>query len=197
MISLEPNAISLLILLSCPSIQCWQDYSWMPLSSIVTVFLMASMPSKWVSLIISLSHTKQDKVNKKVVPSRQSFSWPGTAGCSTQSVPLLFRHVQIFGNNLPNTVLIKRLAIIGTVIRRSSHIIWFTRSTLTSILLVECLLLRYSSFTSSWPTLDLLCHTKTHVGDLMLSPYTFRSISSVFLVRSSYSWLNEQEKEEV
>ena len=69
------------------------------------------MPSKWVPLIISLgwrkrkSHTKQDQAKKEVVPVWWCSSQSATVSCSTLSVPILFRHAQIFGDNLLNTFL--------------------------------------------------------------------------------------------
>ena len=50
------------------------------------------------------SHAVQDQVNRKVIPIQQCPSQPGTDGCSAHSVLLLFRHAQIFCDNLLNIV---------------------------------------------------------------------------------------------
>ena len=50
--------------------------------------------------VLAESHMEQDPVNWVVVPVRLCSFQPGTA----HPVPLLFRHAQIFGDNLPNTV---------------------------------------------------------------------------------------------
>ena len=70
------------------------------------------------------------------------------------------------------------LAIIRTVNRQSPCTTCFTHSTLTSVLLVEGLPLLESSSTSSHSALNLLCHSETHVSDMVLSPYTCSCISS-------------------
>ena len=76
----------------------------MPHSSVLTAFLMTSMPSKWVTLE-EKSHTELDSVSREIVPVRQCLFQLETAGCSTFLVPLLFSHAQIFSDNFPNTVL--------------------------------------------------------------------------------------------
>ena len=69
-------------------------------------------------------------------------------------------------------------AIIRTVNRRSPRTICFTRSTLSAVLLVEGLPLLESSSTSSRPSLNHLCHSKTRERDIVSSPYTSCSIPS-------------------
>ena len=51
------------------------------------------------------SHQVQDQVNIFVVPVRRYFLQTGTAGCSAHTVSLLFKHEQIFGDNLTNFVI--------------------------------------------------------------------------------------------
>ena len=51
------------------------------------------------------SHTEQDKANSGVLSARQCFSRPETGGSSAHLVQLLFKHVQIFGDNHPRSVL--------------------------------------------------------------------------------------------
>ena len=88
------------------SIHSWKDSSEMSLNSIITTHLKAFTPLKWLPLIIPLSFGKRKSQNAKlVVLVRWYFSRPGTARCSTHPVLLLSRHTQIFGVNLPNTVL--------------------------------------------------------------------------------------------
>ena len=139
-------------------------------------------------------------------------SLPGIIGCSVHPVLLLFRPAQILGDNLLNTVLFmfSWFAIIRTVNWQSPQTICFTRSTLTSVLLVECLPLRELSFSPSQPSLNLLDHSETRVHDIMLTPYTCWSISKardgVFpkqtksfsrFIRSSMLIAERPEKEEV
>ena len=50
-------------------------------------------------------HTEQDMMNKEVVLVGRCSSQPGTARCLVHFVFLLFRHAQIFGNKISNTVL--------------------------------------------------------------------------------------------
>ena len=87
---------------------CWKDSPCMLFSCIVAAFLMTSTTSKWALLIISelieqkKIPRKQDQLNRKIVPVRPSPCRPGTAGCAPYEASLLFRHAQIFGDNLPN-----------------------------------------------------------------------------------------------
>ena len=60
----------------------------MPLNSVITALLIASIHSKQIALIIPLSlgkrkkrHTEQDQVNMGVVPVQQCSSQPGTVRC--------------------------------------------------------------------------------------------------------------------
>ena len=93
------------ILIFYVSINCWKDSSGIPISPVVT----ASTSSKWVSLMIPQgkeeSYSEQDRAIREVVPVRWFSSQPGAAGCSAQPILLLFRHAQIYGDNLPNTIL--------------------------------------------------------------------------------------------
>ena len=73
---------------------------------------------------------------------------------TSHAVSFLFRNAQICGN-LHNTL------------------IFHVRLTLTSVLLIKGLPLLESLFTSSHPSLNLLRHSKTHVHDIVLSPYTW------------------------
>ena len=93
-----------------------------------------------------------------------------------------YRHVQIFGDNLPKTDFFIScwLAIIRIVTLWSLHTICFTRSKLSSILIVEGLSPLKTSLTSPYPSLKLFCHLKTRVYNMLLYPYTCWSISSDF-----------------
>ena len=71
------------------------------------------------------------------------------------------------------------LVFTGTVNWRSPHITFLIHSTLTSVLPVEGLPLRESSFISLQHSLNLEYNSKTHVHDVMLSPYTCWNISNV------------------
>ena len=51
------------------------------------------------------SYIEHDQMNREFVPVHGSSPWPGTVRRSAYSVPLLFRHVQILGDNLPNIFL--------------------------------------------------------------------------------------------
>ena len=69
-------------------------------------------------------------------------------------------------------------AIIQTVNQRSPSTICFTRSTLSTVLLVGGLPLLESSSTSLRSSLNHLCHSKTRERDIVSSPYTYCSIPS-------------------
>ena len=63
-----------------------------------------------LDVLLELGEKKKDQmkrylVNKEFVPVWQCSSHPGTARYSVHLVPLLFRHSQIFDDDLPNTVL--------------------------------------------------------------------------------------------
>ena len=105
----------------------------------------------------------------------RSFSSLGTIFAQTFRMP---KSLVIIFQTLSFFMSIWR-AIIWTVNRRSPRTICFTCSKFTSVLLVEGFSLRKSSSTSLRPSLNLLCHSKTCVCDLALSPYTRLSISSV------------------
>ena len=81
-----------MILLGCPS---------------ATSFLTASPPSKHVPLMILLKRRKTHTVNREAFPVKRCSSRPVTAGHSAHPVPLPFRHVQIFGDNLLKIVLFR------------------------------------------------------------------------------------------
>ena len=125
-------------------------------SSIITAHLMASM--LWWSLWgwrKEKSHTEQNQVN---------------TACSAHPVLLLFRHTQIFDDNLPSTVFFisSWLPVIQKVNWWSTYTSCPTCPTLTSLLFDEGLLLLESSFIFLWPSLNTV-----------LSQYTCWSISSV------------------
>ena len=61
-------------------------------------------------------------------------------------------------------------AIVLTVRRRSLRTICFIRSTFSSVLLVDGLPLLWSSSASSLPSLNLLCHSKRRVLDIVSLP---------------------------
>ena len=58
------------------------------------------------------------------------------------------------------------------------YIICSTDLMLTSLLVVEGFSLLKLSFITTWPSLNLMYHSKTHVHDMVFSPYTCWSISS-------------------
>ena len=91
------------------------------------------------------SHTE----NREVVPVEWCFFRPGTAGCSAHPFLLLFRHAQIFGGNLPKIVFFNVQLTCNHLNSQplSPDTTCLTHSTLTSVLLVEDLLLQESSFT--------------------------------------------------
>ena len=70
------------------------------------------------------------------------------------------------------------LAIIRTINRRSPHTMWLTRSTLALVLLIKSLPLLVSTFIYLQPSLNLLFHSKTRFHKMVLSPFTYWSISS-------------------
>ena len=79
----------------------------MPLRLVVTVFLMTSTSSKRIPLSLGKrkNYVYQDQVNRELVPARWFSFRSRTAVWSSHQVPLLYKHTQIFGDNLPNTVL--------------------------------------------------------------------------------------------
>lgn len=74
------------ILLWYASMHCWKD-SCMPHRCVDTALLMASTPSKSITLMILSSRGKEKKSHRatqgksEVVPVRRGFSRPGTSGC--------------------------------------------------------------------------------------------------------------------
>ena len=72
-------------------------------------------------------------------------------------------------------------ATILTVRRRSLRTFCLTRSTFSSVLLVDDLPLLWSSSTSSLPSLNLLCHSKRRVLCIVPSPWTFWGNFSVLV----------------
>ena len=105
----------------------------------------------------------------EVVPVR-CFFWHRIAGYSAHPVVLLFRRTQIFGDYLPNTIPFH-------VQLTRDHSNWWlvhstclNHSTLTSALFVKGFLPQLS-FYSSWPSMNILPHTKVRMHDVV-SPYT-------------------------
>ena len=96
------------------------------------------------------------------------------------SVLLFFRHAQFFGDNLPNTdlFLIQLICNHSNSQQKSPPPTCLACLMLTSVLLVEDLLLLELSFTYLQHSLNLLCHSKTHGCHMVLSSYTHWSISS-------------------
>ena len=82
-------------------------------------------------------------------------------------------HLQIFRNDPPYTLSLfipSSSAIILTVRRRSHRTFCLTRSTFSSVLLVDGLPLLWSSSTSYLPSLNLPCHSKRQVLDIVSLP---------------------------
>ena len=131
--------LSLLLLASISAmllIHCWKDSSGMPLSSVVSAFLMLFTSSNRIPLANPIStwgkersHTGTDPVNSEVFPVRW-YSHPRTAGFSAHLVLILFRHAQIFSDNyiFRGKVISSWFAIIRTVNRRSPHATYLTCS---------------------------------------------------------------------
>ena len=86
---------------------------------------------------------EQAQGTKEVFLVRWCSSQQERVGCSAHTATLLFRHSRIFGDNFPFSVhfVSSWLAIIRTVNRRLPHTNCLTCSTLTSIQLVQSLLL--------------------------------------------------------
>ena len=160
---------------------CLKGSSGISISSVVTAFLMASTAQELVYLIVPLSleksHTEQDQMNWEFALGQRYCSRLGTARCFADQS-------RYFSEMLKFSVIIfQTLSIFmfsRTVTRRSPHTCCFTQSTLTRVLFVEGIPLLKSSFASKHPLMNILLHSKTRVCvcDMMLSPYTCRSISS-------------------
>ena len=104
-----------------------------------------------------------------------------SARCSEYLVLLVFRHAQIFGDNLPNTIPFHvQLNCDHSVNWWSQHNTYLIHSTLTTVLLVEGLLLLESSFTSSWPSWNLLCHSKTYVQHVVIFIYMLKHFKGLW-----------------
>ena len=174
------------ILLCQNSIHSWKDSSQKSLSSVVMALLMVPCFQNDVCDEPFLAwgkekyHTAKDQKNSEVILLWRYSYRLRTTKWSVQLVPLLFRLAQIVGDNIPLTFLtFSWLAIIPNVNRRLPHITCLTRLTLISVQHVEGLSLRESSFSSSRTYLNLLYHSKAHVHNMVLSPYTSLSFSSV------------------
>ena len=117
-------------------------------------------------------HGERPLIKRVVVPVLPFSSRPLTAGCSAHSVSLLFRHVQIISDNLPNAVLFlcqadsrsfgestyNRLTTPAPSARHwPHHACWSPPA---------------PEVISSRPTLNLLCHWKMCLYDMVLSPYS-------------------------
>ena len=126
----------------------------------MTLLIVTIPKSPWWSpwaLAKEKCHTEQNQVNREVVQERCGSSWPRTAACSAYTVSLLFRHTQIYRDNLPNTVLFD---VLLTWNHSDSQLTIATHYLLNISLLVEGLSHLESSFTSSRATLNHLCHSK-------------------------------------
>ena len=119
-------------------------------------------------------------MTRKIVPVWWCSCQPWAASCSTHPVPLLFRYTQFFSNNLPNTALFH----VQLIYDHSNNQLMTTTHLLPYLLDVDhspaC---RRSpapglSFTSSWPSLNFLCYSKTLVHNKVLFPYPCWNISS-------------------
>ena len=134
-----------------------------------------------IPLIMGKSHMEQDQVNRPVVPVRWCSSRPEAAGCTAYSVPLPFRHAQIFGDNLSN------------------YVLFYVQSTcnhLNSQLKIATYHLHYQLDVDLSPAcrkpsaLEVIFHLtilfqplmplKAHVHYIVLSPYACWSISSAW-----------------
>ena len=104
----SPSTLMHFLIIPChASMYCWKDSSGMLFSLLVTVFLKASKTSKRAALMIpwvwqkEKSHTDLDQMKKG--------SCSSTTICSRHPVSLLFRHVPVIGENLPNTAIFHAL----------------------------------------------------------------------------------------
>ena len=137
------------------------------LISFVNAPSVASTPSKPDILTIFLNlkgkekrHTKQAQLNKEFVPVRWCSSQRETAGPSTHSVSFLFKHAQIYEDNLLNIVFFLNVQRTCDPLHSQSMIATHHLPYPLSVLLVEDLPLRESSSISSWPSLNF-CASQT------------------------------------
>ena len=158
----------------------WKDSSGMPLSSVVATLMVGSKTGPLddpIELEKKKKITVKDQVNMKFVPDDDV--------PHGQELPDA-QYIQ-FGYflDMPKSPILNFQILFHIIFRpfeqsnrQSAYTTYLTRSTFISVLLVEGLPLLKSSFTSSWPSLNLLCNSKARVRDMLLSPYICFSITS-------------------
>ena len=161
----SPSKLSHLSLIHFPiflfhaSMHCWKYSSGMLLISDTT-------PSKRISMSLG----KRKSYLGKNWWIRRCSSRSGTTGCSEHSVLLPLRPIQIFGDNLSNTVLYHVQLICVHSNCQPLRTTRLNRSKLTSVLLLKASHILESTFTFSRSSWNLSCHTKTCALDKVLSP---------------------------
>ena len=167
------------ILLYNVSVHHRKNSSGMPLSPLDSLKAFKTTPLPWR---YPWTWGKENVTQSKTRGTGRLFKFGDVFLC--QKLPVaqrtqshyLFRHLQIFGDNLSYAVLFHVQLTCDPL--KSQSTIFHTPPALP-VLFAESLPLLESSFTSSWRFLNLLCHWKTHVRDMVLFPYTCWIISSI------------------
>ena len=174
------------IVLSHASMHHWKDSSGMPISSVVTTFLMSEHAFKTGPL--DNPYKLEEKKKSHGVRSGEYWGCSSTTmfpsvrnrWCLLHPVLLLLPKSSVVTFQAQSFYMSSWLATIWRVKRQSPYTTYLTCSTLTSVLLVEDLSLLKSSFTGSRLALKCYATQKIRVCDLVSFPYTCWSISSAY-----------------